>query len=55
MPYLWPEETDFAPWELDVIDRACPCCGRMMHVCDHRHRRFHTLDGPVELSSLPYS
>src|SRR5271157_1026351 len=49
MPYLWPEETDFAPWELDVIDRNCPCCGRMMHVCDHRHRRFHTLDGPVEL------
>ena len=49
MPYLWPKETDFAPWELDVIDRACPCCGRMMHVCDHRHRRFHTLAGPVEL------
>lgn len=49
MPYLWPEETDFALWELDVIDRDCPCCGRMMHVCDHRHRRFHTLDGPVEL------
>jgi hypothetical protein len=49
MPYLWPEETDFAPWELDVINRDCPCCGRMMHVCDHRHRRFHTLDGPVEL------
>jgi len=49
MPYMWPEETDFTPWELDVIERDCPCCGRMMHVCDHRHRRFHTLDGPVEL------
>src|SRR5271157_3206520 len=49
MPYLWPEETDFTPWELDVLDRDCPCCERMMHVCDHRHRRFHTLDGPVEL------
>src|SRR5512147_2778757 len=49
MPYLWPEETDFALWELDVIDRDCPCCGRMMHVCDHRQRRFRTLDGPVEL------
>jgi hypothetical protein len=23
--------------------------GRMMYVCDHRYRRFHTLDGPVEL------
>jgi hypothetical protein len=49
MPYDWPEETDFALWELDVLDRECPACGRMMHVCDHRSRRFHTLEGPVEL------
>jgi hypothetical protein len=49
MPYDWPEETDFAFWELDVLDRKCPACGRMMHVCDHRSRRFHTLQGPVEL------
>jgi hypothetical protein len=49
MPYDWPEETDFALWELDVTDRNCPSCGRMMHVCDHRYRRFHTLEGPVEL------
>jgi hypothetical protein len=49
MPYDWPEETDFAFWELDVLDRNCPACGRMMHVCDHRSRRFHTLQGPVEL------
>ena len=49
MPYDWPEETDFALWELDVLDRKCPFCGRMMHVCDHRSRRFHTLQGPVEL------
>jgi hypothetical protein len=49
MPYDWPEETDFASWELDVTDRKCPVCGRMMHVCDHRSRRFHTLQGPVEL------
>jgi hypothetical protein len=49
MPYKWPAETDFAPLELDVIDRDCPSCGRMMHVCDHRYRRFHTLGGPVEL------
>jgi len=49
MPYDWPEETDFASWELDVTDRNCPACGRMMHVCDHRYRRFHTLQGPVEL------
>lgn len=49
MPYIWPEDTDFASWELDVFDRDCPVCGRMMYVCDHRYRRFHTLEGPVEL------
>jgi hypothetical protein len=49
MPYDWPKETDFALWELGVVDRACPTCGRLMHVCDHRYRRFHTLGGPVEL------
>ena len=49
MPYDWPEDTDFALWELDVLDRDCPACGRMMHICDHRYRRFHTLDGPVQL------
>jgi hypothetical protein len=49
MPYDWPEGTDFVSWELDVTDRKCPGCGRMMHVCDHRYRRFHTLQGPVEL------
>lgn len=49
MPYTWPEDTDFALWELDVVERQCPSCGRMMHVCDHRYRRFHTLQGPVEL------
>ena len=49
MPYHWPADTDFALWELDVLDRDCPVCGRMMYICDHRYRRFHTLDGPVEL------
>jgi hypothetical protein len=49
MPYQWPAETDFAQWELDVVDRACSVCGRTMYVCDHRYRRLHTLDGPVEL------
>jgi hypothetical protein len=49
MPHRWPEDTDFASWELDVIDRDCPVCGRMMHICDHRYRHFYTLDGPVEL------
>jgi hypothetical protein len=49
MPYKWPADTDYALWELDVLDRACPACGRMMHICDHRYRRLHTLDGPVQL------
>jgi hypothetical protein len=47
--YQWPADTDFALWELDVLDRNCPVCGRMMHVCDHRYRRLHSLDGPVQL------
>jgi hypothetical protein len=47
--YQWPADTDFALWELDVLDRNCPVCGRMMHICDHRYRRLHTLDGPVQL------
>jgi hypothetical protein len=49
MAYRWPLDTDFALWELDVLDRNCPVCGRTMHICDHRYRRFHTLDGPVQL------
>jgi hypothetical protein len=49
MPHVWPSDTDFALWELDVLDRDCPACGRWMHICDHRYRHFFTLDGPVEL------
>src|SRR6266446_9331013 len=49
MAYQWPADTDFSLWELDVLDRNCPVCGRMMHICDHRYRRVHTLDGPVQL------
>jgi hypothetical protein len=49
MAYRWPEDTDFALLELDVLDRDCPACGRMMHICDHRPRRIHTLDGPLQL------
>src|SRR3954470_15025550 len=49
MSYQWPEDTDFAYWELDVLDRACPVCGRMMYICDYRYRRLHTLEGPVQL------
>ena len=50
MPYAWPEDTDFALWELDVLDRACAVRGRTMYVRDHRYRRVHTLEGPVQLA-----
>jgi hypothetical protein len=49
MAYRWPADTDFSQWELDVLDRDCAVCGRRMYICDHRYRRFHTLDGPVQL------
>jgi hypothetical protein len=49
MPHRWPADTDFRLWELDVLDRDCAFCGRMMHICDHRYRHFYTLEGPVEL------
>jgi hypothetical protein len=49
MPYRWPTDTDFALWELDVLDRDCSACGRRMYICDHRYRHLHTLEGPVEL------
>jgi hypothetical protein len=51
MPHIWPEDTDFALWELDVVDRDCPHCGHGMYICDHRHRHFFILDGPVHLVS----
>jgi hypothetical protein len=49
MSYQGPADTDFALWDLDVLDRDCPACARMMDICDHRYRHLHTLDGPVEL------
>jgi hypothetical protein len=49
MAYRWPADTDFSLWELDVLDRSCPVRGRRMSICDHRYRRFPTLDGPVQL------
>jgi hypothetical protein len=49
MPHRWPADTDYIVWDLDVLDRDCAVCGRMMHICDHRNRRFFTLEGPVKL------
>ena len=50
MPYKWPSDTDFALRELDLLDRACPACGRMMHISDPRYRRIRTLERAVQLS-----
>jgi len=50
MPQRWPAETDFAFLELDVLERDCAVCGRRMYICDHRHRRLHTLEGPLHLT-----
>jgi hypothetical protein len=49
MSHQWPSETAFTQVELDVVDRACPACGRGMHVCGHRVRRLFTLQGPWRL------
>ena len=49
MPHHWPEDTDFALLELDVLDRNCPFCGHMMYICDHRHRHVFTLDAPLQV------
>jgi hypothetical protein len=48
--HVWPADTVFNRLELDVQDRACPRCSRRMKVCDHRHRKFFTLDGPLHLT-----
>jgi hypothetical protein len=46
MPHRWAEGTEFVRVVLDVVDRACPQCGRKRHVCDHRRHPIFTLEGP---------
>lgn len=47
MPYHWSEDTKFDQLTLEVKDKSCSECGRTATVCDHRHRRIHTLNGPL--------
>lgn len=47
MPYRWPADTIFTHLELHVEDRWCQTCGCRLSVCDHRHRRLFTLNGPL--------
>ncbi len=49
MPTAWPLHTAFKKVELEVEDRTCPVCGRKMHVCDHRHHRIYSFQGPMHL------
>ena len=51
MPRVWPADTVFRPVELEVEDRQCPRCGRRMHICDHRHHRIYSFQGPLHLVS----
>jgi hypothetical protein len=45
----WPADTVFQRVVLDVESEHCERCGRVLHVCDHRFHRIHTLQGPREL------
>lgn len=51
MHYQWPSQTQFREWTLVPEDRQCEICGGPRHICDHRHHRFFTLQGPVHLVS----
>lgn len=51
MSHHWPDDVEFTRVELEVEDRSCPECGRWMHLCDHRHRRIFTMQGPLHIVS----
>ena len=46
---IWPDDTVFHRLVIDVERDFCEHCGRVLHICDHRYRRLHTLEGPVQL------
>jgi hypothetical protein len=47
--HVWPADTAFRRLELEPQDRACPHCSRRLRLCDHRHRKLFTLQGPLHL------
>ena len=49
MPYRWPKDTVFTRIALDVEEQWCRTCGGALTICDHRHHRVFTLNGPVHL------
>jgi len=49
MAYRWPDATVFSCLELHVEEQWCQTCGSRLRVCDHRHRRVFTLQGPLQV------
>jgi hypothetical protein len=49
MARQWPNDTAWTKIVLEVDDPRCGECGRRMHVCDYRHHRIYTLEGPRHL------
>ena len=49
MAYRWPEDTVFTRLVLTVEEPWCRTCGGALTICDHRHHRVFTLNGPVHL------
>jgi len=49
MPYRWSANTVFTRLDFNVEDGWCQTCGCKLTVCDHRHRRLFTLNGPVHV------
>jgi hypothetical protein len=50
MSRLLVDESAVRELQLDRKDRACPGCGKRMHIRCHRQRNIVTLDGPVRLN-----
>jgi hypothetical protein len=51
MAYHWPADTVFHELTLAVEERCCAQCAQPLTICCHRHRRFFTCAGPVQLLS----
>src|SRR6266436_6015640 len=49
MPYRWPADMIFTRLALTVEERWCQACGCRLTLCDHRHRRLFTLNGPLHV------
>jgi hypothetical protein len=49
MAYRWPEDTVCTRLALTVEEPWCRTCGGALTICDHRHHRVFTRNGPVHL------